>query len=107
MSERALDEKGRWRSVTVSFRMSPEESALLNNYVYLSGLTKQDYITACVLKKEIIVRGSPRTYIALKNTLCDLTRELHNHGGYTDEQMETLRLVVRLAEGLRDNAELP
>lgn len=107
MSERALDEKGRWRCVTVSFRMSPEENAMLNTNVYLSGFTKQEYIIACVLKKEIVVRGSPRTYKALKNTLCSLVQELKENGSYTDEQREVLQLVVKLIEGFKDNAELP
>ncbi len=107
MSERALDEKGRWRCVTVSFRMSPEENAMLNTNVYLSGFTKQEYIIACVLKKEIVVRGSPRTYKALKNTLCGLAQELKENGSYTDEQREVLQLVVKLIEGFKDNAELP
>lgn len=91
----------------MSFRISPEESAMLNTNVYLSGVTKQDYIIACVLKKEIVVRGSPKTYKALKNTLCDLMRELKENGSYTDEQRETLQLVVKLIEGFKDNAELP
>ncbi len=107
MSDKALDEKGRWRCITVSFRMSPEESEMLNTHVYLSGFTKQNYIIACVLKKEIVVRGSPRTYKALKNTLCDLVRELKENGSYTDEQRETLRLIVKLVEGFKDNEELP
>ena len=84
--------------------MSPEENEMLNNKVYLSGLTKQDYIIACVLKKEIIVQGSPRTYKALKNTLCGLVKELKENDSYTDEQNETLQLVVKLLEGFRDNA---
>ena len=91
----------------MSFRMSPEENAMLNTNVYLSGFTKQDYIIACVLKKEIVVRGSLRTYKALKNTLCDLMRELKENGSYTDEQRETLRLIVKLVEGFKDNEELP
>jgi hypothetical protein len=105
MSEKTFDGKGRWRCVTVGFRMSPEENETLNTKVYLSGLTKQDYIIACVLKKEIIVQGSPRTYKALKNTLCGLVKELKENGSYTDEQHETLQLVVKLLEGFRDNAE--
>lgn len=105
MSEKTFDGKGRWRSVTVGFRMSPEENEMLNSHVYLSGLTKQDYIISCVLKKEIVVRGSPRTYKALKNTLCDLVRELKENGCYTDEQRETLHLIVKLVEGFKDNAE--
>ncbi len=107
MSEKLLDNKGRWRCVTVGFRMSPEENETLNTKVYLSGLTKQDYIIACVLKKEIIVQGSPRTYKALKNTLCSLMKELKEDGSFTDEQRETLQLIVKLIEGFKDNGELP
>lgn len=107
MSEKSLDKKGRWRCVTVGFRMSPEENETLNTKVYLSGLTKQDYIIACVLKKEIIVQGSPRIYKALKNTLCSLMKELKENGSFTDEQRETLQLIVKLIEGFKDNAELP
>lgn len=105
MSKKLIDNKGRWRCVTVGFRISPEESAMLNTKVYLSGLTKQDYIISCILEKEIVVRGSPRTYKALKNTLCGLVKELKENGSYTDEQNETLQLVVKLLEGFRDNAE--
>ena len=43
--ERTLDYKGRWRNHTVAFRVSDEESKLLNDLVALSSLTKQDYIT--------------------------------------------------------------
>ncbi len=107
MSEKTLDPKGRWRSVTVGFRMSPQEVEMLNTRVYLSGLTKQDYIIACILQKEIVVRGSPKLYKALKNTLCDLMRKLKEKGSYTDEQWETLGFAVRLIEEFRDNAEMP
>ena len=43
MSRKVTDAQGRWRSKTVSFRMSPEENALLDSYARLSGMTKQDY----------------------------------------------------------------
>ena len=39
---RELDAKGRFRSIDVSFRVSPEESELLNRFVALSGLTKRN-----------------------------------------------------------------
>lgn len=52
------------------------------------------------------VRGSPRTYKALKNTLCSLIKELKENGS-SDEQRETLQLIVKLLEGFKDNAELP
>ena len=45
MSAKNLDGKGRFRSKTIAFRVSPEENEQLNIAVALSGLTKQDYIT--------------------------------------------------------------
>lgn len=53
-----MDCCNRWRSKTVSFRMSPEEDALLDSMVRLSGMTKQDYIIARLLKYEITVQGN-------------------------------------------------
>ena len=46
MSRKNLDEHGRLRSKTVSFRVSPEEGQRLDAIVAMSGLTKQDYIVA-------------------------------------------------------------
>lgn len=44
--ERVLDRQGRWRNKVVAFRMSPEEDALLDAKVRLSGLTKQNISSA-------------------------------------------------------------
>ena len=57
-----MDCCNRWRNRTVSFRMSPEEDALLDSMVRLSGMTKQDYIIARLLKYEITVQGNPKVY---------------------------------------------
>ena len=43
MTRKRLDLRGRWRNKTIAFRISPEENKLLERYVHLSGLTKQDY----------------------------------------------------------------
>lgn len=44
MSHKNLDAQGRFRSKTIAFRMSPEESDLLNSLVRVSGYNKQDYL---------------------------------------------------------------
>lgn len=59
--ERTLDYKGRWRNHTVAFRVSDEESKLLNDLVALSGLTKQDYITRRLLCRDVVVQGKNKT----------------------------------------------
>ena len=50
MSEKARDGQGRWRSKTIAFRISPEENDLLEEFVRLSGLTKQEYVINRVLE---------------------------------------------------------
>lgn len=47
MSEKARDPKDRWRSVSVCFRVSPEEIAFINSLVKLSGLTKDKQLPYC------------------------------------------------------------
>ncbi len=42
MSEKNLDAKGRWRNVTIAFRVSPAENEDINRRVQLSGLTKPE-----------------------------------------------------------------
>ena len=57
MSAKNLDNKGRFRSRTIGFRVSPEEDAQINVAVSLSGLTKQDYITNRLLCREYCGAG--------------------------------------------------
>lgn len=70
MSRKVMDAQGRWRSKTVSLRMSPEENTLLGHYAKLSGMTKQDYMIARLLQRRSWFRGirgsTRRCVISLK-----------------------------------------
>ena len=92
MSAKSLDSKGRWRSRTVSFRMSPEEDTQLETFARLSGLTKQDYIISKLLNREVVVQGNPRVYKALRNALGTVIFELRRieNGEKIDEDLLTL-----------------
>ena len=68
--------KGRFRSRTIGFRVSPEEDQLINSAVALSGLTKQDYIVKRLLCRDVVVQGNPRVYKALKDRLGEVLDEL-------------------------------
>lgn len=78
MSKKNLDAHNRLRNKIVSFRMSPEEAKLLDEFVKLSGLNKQDYLISRVLLRDVIVQGNPRVYKALRNELTNLTNQLKN-----------------------------
>ena len=72
MPEKARDGHGRWRSKTIAFRISQEENQMLEDFVRLSGLTKQDYIIQRVLNREVVVIPNPRVHKALREKMTQL-----------------------------------
>lgn len=90
MSAKNRDEHNRWRNKTVAFRMSPEEAKLLDEFVKLSGLNKQDYLINRALQRTVVVQGNPRVYKALRNELIDLTNQLKNINQVDDEFLSVL-----------------
>lgn len=103
MSERALDRKGRWRSVTVSFRVSPEENHRIDELVYLSGSTKQDYIIHRVLQKDVVIQGNPRVYKALKSKVEELVEQLRRLSAaseMSEELAEIICITVEIWDGM-------
>ena len=93
MSLKKRDEHNRWRNKTIAFRMSPEENEQLNQAVKLSGLTKQDYIIHRVLQRDILVKGSPRVYKALKEQMEQVLLELKRIDNGTQIDLELLDLI--------------
>lgn len=101
--DKTLDNKGRWRNVTVSFRMSPEEQDDLNVRVKLSGLTKQDYIIKRLLERDIVVQPNTRVYKALRNQMTEILSELRrieNGANVDDELLATIKTVGETYNGL-------
>lgn len=108
MSAKNRDNKNRWRSKTVAFRMSPEEAAQLDILAKLSGLTKQDYLIRRVLAKEVIVNGNPRVYKMLRNQLNSVLLELHRFERLNEENDELISLIRYIAEilnGLKEDSQ--
>ena len=106
MSAKNLDNYNRWRNRQVAFRLSPEEADLLDTYVRLSGLTKQDYITRRLLNRDIVVQGNPRVYKALRDQLAAVLGELWRMeagGGVDDELLATIRLITVTLDGMRED----
>lgn len=105
MSDKCLDQQGRWRNKVVAFRMSPEEDELLETAVRLSGLTKQEYIIRRLQKKEVVVTGNPRVYKALKNELAKVLNELKSlkkGENVSEDLLEVIRLITVTMDGMKD-----
>lgn len=101
---KSVDSKGRWRSLTIAFRLSPEENADLNARVKLSGLTKQDYIIRRLQERDVVVQGSSRVHKALRNQMEEILEELRrleSAGDVDEEFCNLLRLVVATVHGMR------
>lgn len=103
MSAKNLDNHNRWRSVTVAFRMSPEENQKLNEMVYLSGLTKQDYITKKLLNRDVIVHGNPRVFKHLKAKMDEIIARLNTlstAADISDAMLDTIESITAIYIGI-------
>lgn len=106
--DKKLDYKGRWRNHVVAFRVSDDESKMLNNLVELSGLTKQEYITRRLLCRDVVVQGSPRVYKALKKHMAVIYEELKRLevcSPDNDKLLYTLQAVAATLDGMKGDGE--
>lgn len=106
--DKNLDNKGRWRSRAFSFRVSEEEAKLINDYVALSGLTKQEYIVRRLQCQDVVVQGNPRVYKALRNQMADIYEELkrlERCSEANDELLYTIQMIAEIMNGLKGESE--
>ena len=103
MSAKNVDKHNRFRSITVGFRVSPEENELINKCVALSGLSKQEYCYRRCMQQDIIVNsGNPRVFKVLRNNLAEVLDELKNKKEVTDEMLEIIKLITVTLQGLKE-----
>lgn len=106
--DKRLDHQGRWRNKVVAFRVSQEESELIDSMVRLSGLTKQDYIIRRLQCQDIVVQGNPRVYKALRDQMVQILQELkrvENASELSEEFLYTLQLVAITLNGVKEENE--
>lgn len=96
--EKTLDNKGRWRNVIISFRMSPQERDDLNVRVRLPGLTKQDYIFKRLSERDVIVQPNTRVYKALRNQMAEILTELKRINNGADIDSDLLDIIQITAQ---------
>ena len=103
MSAKNCDKYNRWRSITIGFRVSPEEAYALDMRVLTSGLTKQDYCTKKVLDEEVIIRPNIRVQKFVCQYLTELTAELKliEKIEQTSDVLDNIRYLLELISRLR------
>ena len=93
MSAKSLDAHGRWRNVTVAFRVSPEEDEQIERLVRLTGLTKQDYNMRRLTEQDIVVQGNPRVYAALQREMKAILDELARLAAGNNPSEELMEII--------------
>ena len=98
MSRPTVDYKGRWRSKTIAFRVSPEEDEVINALVAASGMTKQDYITSRLECRDINVSPNVRVYRMLRDQMRSVyveLRRLRSADGIDERLIELMQVLTR------------
>ena len=98
MSAKNVDGKGILRSKIVSFRMSPEEANLLDGFVLISGINKQDYLINRALQRDVIINYSPRLEVGIKKELIPLCNELKKVNELTEDKNVLISEILRRIE---------
>ena len=81
---------------------------MLDTYVRLSGLTKQDYITRRLTHKDVVVQGNPRVFKALRNQLAEVFAELQRietGGAVNDELLDLIEMIADILGGMKEESE--
>ena len=98
------DRYNRKRNRMMAFRVSEEEFKQIHDYVSLSGLNVQDYLTSRMLCRDIVVQGNPRVFKALRDRMDEILTELRRIASGTTpepEMLETIGMIAEIMEGLK------
>lgn len=110
MTAKSKDAKGRWRSKTIAFRLSPQEDEEINARYKLSGFqTKQEFILQSLLYTKIKAVGTPLMMLSFRKYLQEIIRELKriDTGGNVDEEIfVNIRTMLDILDGFEEKKVL-
>lgn len=108
MSEKNRDAKNRWRTVTVAFRLLPEENEELTNRVKMCGCrTRQEYIIQGILHQKVVATGNPLMLVSFRQNLQHIEAELERLQKADDMDSELLTPIRTMLEILEAFRETP
>ena len=106
MSEKNRDAKNRWRTVTVAFRLSPEENEELTNRVKMWGCrTRQEYIIQSILHQKVVATGNPLMLVSFRQNLQHIEAELERlqkADNMDSELLTPIRTMMEILEAFRE-----
>ena len=100
------DEQKRKRNHIVNFRATLEESSLIDKYVELSGLTKQDYFIGLLTNHEIKINADYRVVDAISKEIFRMAAVIKKFGKLDDHEEEVLLYILEIYEELKKEKAL-
>ena len=95
----------RERCKTLVFTQSPNESEHLNNLVYLSGMSKQDYITCRLFDEDVVaiplVKVQKHIIEMLKTITLQIEECILERKPLTTEQNELLSVIALMLDDMK------
>lgn len=102
------DAKNRWRTVTVAFRLSPEENEELTIRVKMCGCrTRQEYIIQSILHQKVVAIGNPLMLVSFRQNLQRIEAELERLQKTDEMDSELLTPIRTMLEILEAFHETP
>lgn len=89
---------GRRRTIIVNFRVSPEEKAVIDARIYLSGLTRSDFFIQSCTQQTLTVYGNVKTFRRMQEAL----DQAMSRTDPSPEREEKLRMMGQIFVGLED-----
>lgn len=96
----------RYRGEYVGFRVTKEENEMIDRMAKLAGMTKQDYITARLECKDVVVIRNPKVYVGMKSLLTEIKEKLDAVIDYNEalepELIETIGIVAKALDEMKE-----
>lgn len=85
--------------------MSEEENELLDSYVRMSGLEKQEYLIQRALETPVIVKASPKVYFNLKSEIEEIIKELKASETPNSEVLSRIDFLGNIINNINNSKE--
>jgi uncharacterized protein (DUF1778 family) len=105
MPAKNRDSYNRWRSITIAFRVSPEENEQINTMARISGTSKQEYLTANMLRHKITVIRNPKVHKALKEEMkliLERLIQIKDSSELDSEFLQVIMTAMAIYDGMKE-----
>ena len=96
-------EKNRKRNVIMNFRVSPEEKALIDARITLTGLSRSEFFIQSCIYQQILVKGNIKSFDAIKDSISKIYQQMQEISSLEElqsEDLESLKTIMEIMDHL-------